>query len=176
MNIDLVADYMIMKGNKPNGEALTQLGLQKLVYLCQGWHLALADGELFREDIYAYEFGPVVRELRHRFRFLGANPLPMMPITDAERVLSAGAKRVIDDVWSHYGKMPTSALVDLTHAPGSPWSQVWNSADAEERENLHIPQALIRDWFKVKLAEKLRPRRTRKRDVAFAFESFFAAS
>lgn len=176
MNIDLVADYMIVKGNKPNGEPLTQLGIQKLVYLCQGWHLALVDEELFREDIYAYDLGPVVRELRQRFRFLGAEPLPPTPLTDAGRVLSLSAKRVIDDVWLHYGKMPTSALVDLTHATGSPWDQVWNSVSAEERENLLIPLPLIRDWFKVRLAEKLKPRKSRMKDPGAIFEVICAGA
>ncbi|MBF0333073.1 MAG: DUF4065 domain-containing protein, partial [Alphaproteobacteria bacterium] len=176
VNIDFVADYLIAKGTKPNGEPLTQLGLQKLVYLCQGWHLAVADEELFREEIYAYELGPVVRELRQRFRFLGPDPLPMTLVSNADAVLSAGAKRVIDDVWAHYGRMPTSALVDLTHVEGSPWAQVWFSVPAEERENLPIPLPLIRNWFKSCLAEKLKPRKSRRKNIGAEFESFFAVA
>lgn len=176
MNIDLVADYLLMKGNKPNGEPLTQLGMQKLVYLCQGWHLAIADEELFREDIYAYDLGPVVKELRRRFHFFGADPLPAVPITDADRILSASAKRVIDDVWTYYGKMPTSKLVDLTHVEGSPWHQVWHGVDESERENLQIPVSLIRKWFKTRLADKLKPRKVKKHNAAAEFESFFVGA
>lgn len=176
MSVDFVADYLIMKGDKPNGEPLTQLALHKLVYLCQGWYLAVADEGLFRENIFADKHGPVVRELLQRFRFIGASPLPMMPVTDADKILSASAKRVIDMVWLRYARIATSGLVDLTHRPGSPWSQVWDAADPENRENLAIPVPMIRDWFKAHLAEKLRPCRPRRRDVAAAFESVAAGT
>lgn len=176
MSIDFVADYMIAKGDKPNGEPLTQLGLQKLVYLCQGWHLAVADEVLFREDIYAYDLGPVVKELRVRFRFFGANPLPLTPITNAAQILSPSSKQVIDAVWNQYAPIPTSKLVDLTHQPGSPWSQVWEKTAPEDRENLLIPVSMIRDWFKSDLSEKLRPKRPRQRDLQAAFEKVLAVA
>lgn len=176
MSVDFVADYILMKGEKPNGEALTQLSLQKLVYICQGWYLAVADETLFPEELYAYEYGPVVKELRKRFRFIGADPLPMSPITDAARILSPGAKRVIDSVWDRYARMPTSKLVDFTHTPGSPWSLVWNGALPDERENLIIPTSLIRDWFRLRLEEKLQPRRPRPRDLAAVFDNAMAGA
>lgn len=176
MNVDFVADYLIEKGDKPNGEPLTQLSLQKLVYLCQGWHLALMDEALFQEETYAYQYGPVVKELRKRFRFFGAESLSTAAITNAGRILSHSSRRVIDDVWDKYAKIPTNVLVSMTHEPGSPWSQVWEAADPEERENLLIQQSLIRDWFKAKLAKKLKPRPTKPRDLKAAFEKALAGA
>lgn len=174
MSIDFVADYLIAKREKPNGEPLTQLGLQKLVYFCQGWHLALTDEPLFREQIYAYELGPVVKELRVRFRFFGSSPLSAAMMTNPEHVLSVSAKQVIDGVWNHYAGIPTTKLVDLTHEAGSPWSQVWNNALPEDRDSLVIPAAATRDCFKAQLAEKLRPLKPAKRDLSAAFERVLA--
>ena len=37
--------------------------LQSLVYLCQGWHLAMTGAPLFREPIEAWAEGPIVPEL-----------------------------------------------------------------------------------------------------------------
>lgn len=176
MNVDFVADYLIEKGDKPNGEPLTQLSLQKLVYFCQGWHLALMDEALFQEETYAYQYGPVVKELRKRFRFFGAEPLTTAAITDAGRILSHNSRRVIDDVWDKYAKIPTNLLVKMTHEPGSPWSRVWEGADEEDRENLLIQQSLIRDWFKAKLADKLKPRPTKPRDLKSEFEKVLAGA
>ena len=172
MDVDVVADYMILKGDKPNGEPLTQLGLQKLVYLCQGWHLALTDEILFSEDIYAYKHGPVVKELRQRFRFCADGPLPQTTLYDAEHVLSSGTRHIIDTVWSRYARMPTSGLVNLTHKPGSPWSQIWENTAPEDRDHLLIPVDIIRNYFKAELAEKLKPKpkTTRARNLAAAFE------
>ncbi len=45
------------------GDVITQLKLQKLMYIAQGIHLALYDAPLFKEEIEAWQHGPVVREL-----------------------------------------------------------------------------------------------------------------
>lgn len=170
VDVDFVADYLIAKGGKPNGEPLTQLGLQKLVYLCQGWHLALTDEPLFRENICAYKLGPVVPELRERFKDCGRDPLPPFLLTDPDHVLSFSAKRLIDNVWDQYAKLHSSQLVDLTHEDGSPWDRVWNHGEGRGPKRSVIPNALIRDWFKQELAEKLAPRPTPPRNLAEAFE------
>lgn len=170
MDVDFVADYLIAKGDKPNGECLTQLGLQKLVYLCQGWHLAMADELLFRENIYAFKLGPVVRELRDRFGMCGKDPLPPYPLTDAERVLSPSAKQIINGVWEQYAHLHSSRLVDLTHEAGSPWDQIWHHKSHGGTKGKIIPPTLIREWFKRELDEKLRPRKTPPRDLAGIFE------
>lgn len=170
VDVDFVADYLIAKGCKPDGEPLTQLGLQKLVYLCQGWHLALTDEPLFREDIRALQLGPVVPELLDRFKICGRDPLPSDLLSNPDGVLSAAAKRLIDNVWSQYAKLHSSQLVDLTHEEGSPWDRVWNGGEGKGAKRRVIPNAMIRDWFKQELAGNLAPRPTRPRNLAEAFE------
>lgn len=170
VDVDFVADYLIAKGCKPDGEPLKQLGLQKLVYLCQGWHLALTDEPLFREEIRALPLGPAVPELLDRFKNCGSDPLPLYLLTDPDHVLSASAKRLIDNVWDQYARLHSSQLVDLTHEGGSPWDRVWNHGEGKGPKRKVIPNTMIRDWFKQELAEKLVPRPTRPRNLAEAFE------
>jgi uncharacterized phage-associated protein len=43
MIVHTVADYLLSKGVKPNGEPMTQLSLQKMLYFSQGWHLAIRE-------------------------------------------------------------------------------------------------------------------------------------
>lgn len=49
-----VANYILWLENRFEGsEGITPLKLQKLVYYCQGFHLAMFDEELFPESIEA---------------------------------------------------------------------------------------------------------------------------
>ena len=52
-------------------ETTTTMKLQKLLYYCQGWHLAWEGVPLFEEPIEAWANGPVVPSIykRHRKRF-----------------------------------------------------------------------------------------------------------
>ena len=75
MIVHTVADYLLSKGVKPNGEPMTQLSLQKMLYFSQGWHLAIREEPLFFEEIRAWRHGPVVREIYSRFRHFGDRPI-----------------------------------------------------------------------------------------------------
>ena len=54
------------------GNSVTHMKLQKLVYLAHGWHLALCDGAtLINEQIEAWDHGPVIRALYAAFASYG---------------------------------------------------------------------------------------------------------
>jgi hypothetical protein len=57
--------------------------LHKLLYYCQGHHLAVFDDPLFRETISAWDMGPVVGELWKHGQ-LGRAPAPGIPLGEAE--------------------------------------------------------------------------------------------
>ena len=52
-------------------ELITNLKLQKLLYYAQGCVMALTDEPLFDEDIQAWEHGPVVPEIYHKYKSYG---------------------------------------------------------------------------------------------------------
>lgn len=53
-----VAKYLLILVDREAGDAMTQLKLQKLMYIAQGIHLALYDVPLFKEEIEAWQHGP----------------------------------------------------------------------------------------------------------------------
>lgn len=63
-----VAKYLLILVDREAGDAITQLKLQKLMYIAQGIHLALYDKPLLKEEIEAWQHGPVVRELYNEFK------------------------------------------------------------------------------------------------------------
>ena len=44
--------------------------MQKILYFAQGIHLAEFGSPLFTNKIYAWEYGPVIKEVYHKFKSL----------------------------------------------------------------------------------------------------------
>ena len=59
-----------------DGDSISNMKLQKLLYYCQGFHLASFEGAaLFDEKVEAWEHGPVVPVVWRRFREFGRDPI-----------------------------------------------------------------------------------------------------
>lgn len=115
-----VANYIILLGkeNTDDGEYdLTPMKLQKLVYYCQGYHLALYDKPLFPESFEAWKYGPVCPALYRVLKPSGANPVFEI---DAEGNLTDAEKQLIADVCWKYGQFATWKLRDMPHKE-PPW-------------------------------------------------------
>ena len=57
------------------GRALTQMQLQKLVYIAHGWNLAINGDKLTSDDPQAWDYGPVYRDLWNALRSYGRAPV-----------------------------------------------------------------------------------------------------
>jgi len=137
------------------GRSLTQMQLQKLVYLSHGWHLAETETALSAEGFEAWQFGPVNRKLYNALSRYGSRAVsrlirwgddtPFMSDDgeDAIEELNASGNDVIDLVWDVYGHYPAFKLSALTHKDGTPWSQTF-----EAGRNNPIPDVLIREHFR----------------------------
>ncbi len=71
-----VANYFLSLVNEDQGEGITNMKMQKLVYYAQGFSLAMLNKPLFEEPIEAWQYGPVVPTLYHAFKKYGNVPLP----------------------------------------------------------------------------------------------------
>jgi uncharacterized phage-associated protein len=128
MSANSVADFFIRKG-EIGGEAMTQLPLQKLLYLTQGWHLALVGEPLFDEEFHAWKNGPVVRGVRHRLRSYSSAPIPPnMARERPECIFQDPSLNLMERVYQTYRHYGTGDLVGLTHFPGGPWAHARNRA------------------------------------------------
>lgn len=98
------------------GDAVTQLKLQKLLYYVQGWSKALLKKWRFEDDIEAWAYGPVVYAVRQKFKSFGRGPI----ILDKE--IFPADDLLIDTVLSIYGRHGAEDLVALTHKD-APWQK-----------------------------------------------------
>jgi uncharacterized phage-associated protein len=102
--------------------------IHKLLYYCQGWHLAWTGRPLFTETIEAWANGPVVASLWRDEHHGEAPPRPV--------ALDDVASNVVGYVVSRYGRLSGRQLIRLTHAE-NPWLDVsereaWDQEIGEE--------------------------------------------
>jgi uncharacterized phage-associated protein len=139
-----------------DGRPLTQMHLQKLVYLAHGWNLAVNGEPLIEDRFEAWEYGPVLRRLYDATRAYGARDIPSLlrwgqdtpfPFDDggiAEEPLTQAEINVIDEVWRLYGHFPAFKLSALTHAPDSPWSAAFAQGRNQQISNTEISDYFVR--------------------------------
>lgn len=108
-----------------DGVKLTNMKLQKLVYIAHGWCLALLKKPLIGDDIRAWQFGPVIPNLYDVLRFYGASVVTEH--VPAREAVDPGCPEmgVIRAVWNSYKGYPAFMLSAITHRPGTPWSETW---------------------------------------------------
>lgn len=125
------------------GESLTNMQLQKLVFLAQGYTLAVTDFPLYRDNTCAWQWGPVVPELYKALQKYGRNVVKEPLATEESITPNSTEMEIIQAVWEGYGHMSGAQLSKLTHKPNTPWSQTW-----EEHPFSVIPQQVITEHYK----------------------------
>jgi uncharacterized phage-associated protein len=143
---------------------LTQMHLQKLTYIAHGWNWAINGEPLINDEIEAWSFGPVVRDLYEHTKFFGSQPLDRPITPDDSQVarffgktghaapyraaLTDRERQVIEQVWERYGRLSAIRLSELTHQPGTPWFQAF-----QRGRNAQIDDESIRLYYDA-LAER----------------------
>lgn len=126
---------------KKEGKQLTNMQLQKLVYVAHGWCLALLRKPLFYNDVKAWEWGPVIPKLYNRLKKYGSgfvtdsiatNDSPIDPRTED--------MSLIQSVWDAYKEFDGPQLSAMTHAEGTPWDETWKSIRYGEISNEKIAE------------------------------------
>lgn len=114
--------------------------LHKLLYYCQGWHLALNDGtSLFDDQVEAWTHGPVVAGL-------WADEKHGRPMSDP-KPLSGDALVTVDYVVERYGRLSGRDLRELSHAE-DPWRDATaTDADGWTTSSPPITNAALQHWF-----------------------------
>jgi uncharacterized phage-associated protein len=137
-----LSDYLVDKAKSENIE-LTPLKLQKILYYVQGWYLAFKDTPVFDEDVLAWKYGPVVKEVYNKFSPYGAQNIAISdykPETSCE--FNTDDKDIINAIWDKYKSFKPTELVTMTHL-SKPWKQVFYDPNNEI-----IYTDLMRDYFK----------------------------
>jgi len=126
-----------------SGKPLTNMQLQKLVFLSQGYSLALLGRQIYYHNTHAWQFGPVVPKLYKSLQKYGRSFVNEELQTDDQVIDPSQELDVIEAVWEVYGHMTGNQLSTLTHKDGTPWSVTWKSSQFGV-----IPESVISEHYK----------------------------
>jgi uncharacterized phage-associated protein len=119
-----VSGFILQLGKTNDNEGydlITNLKMQKLVYYCQGFSLAMYNKPLFTASIEAWEHGPVCPILYNQLKIHKANPIPIPSENYTERFSNDDLK-LMAEVYGVYGQYSAWRLREITHQE-SPWKE-----------------------------------------------------
>lgn len=130
-----------------NGRPLPQMKLHKLVYIANGWNLAIAGQPLTADRPEAWDNGPVFRLIWDRIRDYGLSSAGKIRKPDGGEYsapLSRDERAVVEHVWNKYKGFGQFALSDMTHQPGTPWTKAY----LERGRNAVIKDEDVREHYR----------------------------
>lgn len=108
---------------KRSGWTLTNLEIQKILYLAQMFYLGRTGGEpLITGEFEAWDYGPVHPTLYHRIKIYGSEPVGNVFHNVAD-IPDGPEAEIIDEAYDSLGQVGASRLVKATHRPGGAWEK-----------------------------------------------------
>lgn len=132
VNAKNIASYLISKSSKlDENNDLTNLKLQKILYFAQVENIKKNDAKLFSDDIEAWQYGPVVREVYDWLKSCGAYTITSFDVELDMGNVKDEVKQFLDTIWEKYNKYSAWHLVEKTHSPKSAWSTTYNNGQGD---------------------------------------------
>lgn len=125
-------------------DSLTPMQVLKLVYIAHGWMLGLHGKPLIKDDVQAWQYGPVIPVLYNAMRSYGGSPVTAAVRAPANDRLSNEEDDVVQQVYEEYGSFTGPALSRLTHARGTPWALTYVPGEF----GIEISSDLIEDHYR----------------------------
>ena len=131
-----VAEFFLSPVAEEEGEKITNLKLQKLLYYAQGYALAILGRPLFADKIENWPHGPVIPCVYQTYKQYGAGWLPVTYL-DLDKY-QADELYILNRVRTEQGRYTARALREKTHQE-TPWQSTLRRQE--------ITWELIRDYF-----------------------------
>ena len=107
-----IADYVLVYGDKHN-YFLSNLKLQKLLYMIQAYFLIVKDKPCFFNPIEAWDFGSVVPEVYSCYKFFGSTTIPAPKYKNFD--ITKKDKKLINEVVDEFKEYTSVDLMKLIH-------------------------------------------------------------
>ncbi|WP_200411911.1 Panacea domain-containing protein [Virgibacillus salexigens] len=121
-----VAKFLVYIASKdPDVNDLSNLKLQKLLYYCQAASIQTNNKILFEDEIEAWQFGPVIKNVYKTFNGFGSMPIDTDYSDFIKNVkFDQSEIKAIAMAWKQYSQYSAGKLVELTHSE-LPWISAW---------------------------------------------------
>jgi uncharacterized phage-associated protein len=141
-----IANKIVVNTDSSQGETISNLKLQKLLYYMQGFFIAVFDKKLFEDPIEAWQYGPVVRSAYLHFKDFGSNSISL-PVETEVINMSSEEELLFNEVMEEYGQFSAIKLMNMTHDE-LPWKKTFHKNPQGE-----ITYDLLREYFKTQITE-----------------------
>ncbi len=153
-----VANFFLKKAEKED-VPISMLKLVKLCYVAHGFYLGLTGKPLIREEVQAWQYGPVIPSLYHEFKSFGRRSIDrfasVFVFSKLEVVYPKISKdnkedrAILSKVWDSYKDCSGEILINKTHAKGTPWYKVYKDGV----KGIVIPDESIEAHYKGIISE-----------------------
>ncbi len=145
-----IAKYYLIRSTV-DGELISPLKMQKLIYYAYVWNLVNNKKKLFDEKIEAWANGPVVPSLYQELKDFGSAPISELYLGDEN---SEGLKqkfpsdilKTLDEVYEEYMKKTAFELVVMTHEE-KPWLDAREGLEPTQNSNNEISDESIISYY-----------------------------
>ena len=145
-NIVTVAKYLLTLAEISNTK-VNPLKLQKLLYYCEGWTLAITDKELFSgENFQAWLHGPVNVTVYHEFNTSYGMFDPIDTPKFVHPNVTVEQRAIIDRVFEVYNQYSGSQLEMMTHTE-KPWIETRGTLTSNMHSDKIIDKNTMRTEF-----------------------------
>jgi uncharacterized phage-associated protein len=118
--LDSVSKYICERGDWK----VTNLQLQKVLYLAQMIHMGRADGErLAAASFEAWDYGPVAPALYRKVRMFGSSPIQDVFFEARSFTKTDPRRALLDEVCKDLLHLRPGELVEITHWDRGAWAQ-----------------------------------------------------
>ena len=114
-----------------SGWTLSNLQLQKILYLAHMIYAGRTGRPLVRREFEAWDYGPVIPSVYRAASIFGAKPVRNVfhAIQDADPVEHAYELKMIEDAVAAFSTLPPFKLVEITHDKHSAWARHYDSCN-----------------------------------------------
>lgn len=121
------------------GEPISNLKLQKILYLVWIDYCRDTEGSLFGDDICAWRFGPVIPAVYFCYSHYAC-----LKIYAKEKPTYSDTLNFLDRYIDRYCHIPISELSERICSPGTPWHRAYSGREGYRL----IPLSLLREYAK----------------------------
>ncbi|WP_368164006.1 Panacea domain-containing protein [Aeromonas sp. R6-2] len=142
--------YRMLQLAKEKGIELSNLQLQKLVYIAHGYLLGWKGHSLIKEPIQAWRYGPVIQDVYHHFKENGRNKVPTEGIDALEfdPIFTPDEITCLNGVLDLYASRTPESLITITHQKDTPWDEIWNNRGGKLSYFAEIPNKVIQNHYR----------------------------
>jgi uncharacterized phage-associated protein len=131
----------ILKRAKEQNIEISNMSLQKLLFIANGLYLAKNGAPLIQEPIEVWPYGPVIKSVYQEFKSYGNSAIKQIPLSysiNQQKELDKATDDVIEFALEIAKNLNAIQLSNWTHLPESPWTEAKKNNEKEISNDLMI--------------------------------------